>query len=204
MSQKTKHSDKEILRALRKNTVQGWEMLCAQFDPMIQSIVNRSIWKFSEHDRQDVCQNIYIQVEKALPSFKGTGTLAGFIATISHHQCVDEIRRKMTRQKWTISTTQKTQHDQTNDLEFVCTKTLDPHHEILQKERRSALLSALNLLQATCQDSISMFYIKSLSYNEMSSELGISKNTVGSRLSKCLEKLHKELLKQPLFERTGS
>jgi DNA-directed RNA polymerase specialized sigma24 family protein len=34
--------------------------------------------------------------------------------------------------------------------------------------------------------------------------LGISTNTVGSRLSKCLNKLHNELRHRPLFERTNS
>jgi len=96
---------------------------------------------------------------------------------------------------------QKTTNGNWNEMEFTNPEALDPHHEAVQKERKTSLRSALRHLNQTCRDSIAMFYMQHLSYQEMAEKLGLAKNTVGSRLSKCLDKLHKNLRQHPAFKK---
>ena len=204
MKDNTPYSDKEILKSVFQKGAEGWDLFYAQFNPMIQSISRRPCWKFTEQEQQDIIQNTYLQIQKALPTFKRKSSLRWFIKRICHHQCVNEVRKQVIRRTWTVSSIQKTGDGASNEMEFSCPKTLDPHIEIVQKERRQALRDTLKLLRETCQDSIWMFYIDHHSYREIAKKLGISVNTVGSRLSKCLDKLQKELLNHPLFERDSS
>ncbi len=196
------YSDEDVLTAVREKGATGWELFCAQFDPLIHSVVGWPKWKFSEHEKQDVFQNIYVQLPNALVSFREESSLSWFIKQIAIHHCVNEIRRQVRWRHIMTSTVQKTPDGDWNEMEFNNPNALDPHHEVLQKERRQALRVALTHLKDTCKKSISLFYVQDLSYREMSEQLGISTNTVGSRLAKCLDKLHKELRHHPLFERS--
>lgn len=204
MSTNPSYSDKEMLQAVLEKGSDGWSRFYAQFDPMIRCITNWSKWNFSEHERQDVSQNTYLQLQKALPAFQQQSSLAWFIKRITIHQCINEIRRQVRNRTFITSSVQKTPDGDWNEIEHEHADALDPHHEIDQSERRLALQNALTQLKETCKNAITLFYVENLSYREIAEQLGISTNTVGSRLAKCLDKLHKSLRHRPLFERTNS
>ena len=198
------YSDEEILNAIRKKGAIGWELFCARFDPMIKSITRWPKWRFSEHEQQDVQQNIYVQLQTALPTFRQRSSLTRFVKIIAMRQCVNEIRQQVRWRGTIISLIQKTPNGEWNEMEFANQKELNPYHEVLKKERLQALAAAMQKLNDTCRTSITLFYVQDLSYQEMAERLNIKINTVGSRLAKCLEKLHKELRQQHLFERIST
>lgn len=195
--------DNQILQAVRENGAEGWELFCDQFDPLIRSITSWSKWNFSEDEQQDVLQNIYVELQTALLHFRQECSLKWFIKRIAMCQCVNEIRRQV---RWRTLTTPSVQKDCSGEwceLDFNASDDADPYREISKQEQLQALAKSLALLQHPCKTSINLFYVRDLSYREMSKQLGISVNTVGSRLSKCLRKLHKELMRNPLFERSS-
>ncbi len=194
-------SDQEIIDAIRGKNRLGWELLFARYDPLIQSIARWPKWNLSEDEQQDVCQNIHMHLQTALPTFRQQSSLSWFIKKIAMRQCVNEIRRQKRWRTVMTPSMQKTTDGNWNEMEFASTPDNDPYNEAVQHERQRLLESALQHLQQTCKDSIRMFYLQHLSYREMSEQLGIAVNTVGSRLSKCLDKLHHELRQHPSFER---
>jgi RNA polymerase sigma-70 factor (ECF subfamily) len=204
MQKDNTYSDKELLEAVRDRGASGWDLFHSRFDPMIRSIAGWPKWRFSEDEKQDVCQNIHMQLQTALSTFRQQSSLSWFIKRIAVRQCINEIRRQVRWRSRITPSIQKTSEGDWNEMEFENPNMLDPLHEVLQSERRQTLRSALQKLQDTCRNSITLFYVQELSYREMSNQLGISVNTVGSRLSKCLDKLHKDLRQHPLFERTRS
>lgn len=202
MHEAATYSDKELLNAVRENSATGWELVFDQFDPMIKSIVRWPKWNFSDQEKQDVCQNIYMQLQGALATFRKESSLSWYIKKIAIHQCINEVRRQVRWRTVMTSSIQKTSDGDWNEMEFNNSNALDPHHEMLQIERLQALDMGMSSLKDTCRESITLFYVKDLSYREIAKQLGISVNTVGSRLAKCLDKLHKELRQHPLFKRT--
>ncbi len=204
MNRNPPYSDQKILQAILEKLPEGWEHFYARFDPLIRCIIGWQKWSFSEHEQQDVSQNTYVQLQKALPTFRQQSSLAWFIKRITIRQCINEIRKQVRWRTVITSPIQKTPDGEWHELEFENQDSLNPHHEVIQNERRQALDRALKQLKDTCRNAITLFYVKNLSYREISEHLGISTNTVGSRLAKCLDKLHKELRHSPSFERTTS
>ncbi|MCF7817100.1 MAG: sigma-70 family RNA polymerase sigma factor [Kiritimatiellales bacterium] len=196
------YSEKKILAAVRNDGTAGWELFFSHYDPLIQSITGWQKWNFSEHEQQDVRQNIYVQLQTALPTFRQQCSLAWFVKKIAIRQCINEIRRQVRWRTVMTPAMQKTSDGDWNEMEFANPNTPDPYQEIVKKESRQILRAALLHLNKTCRDSIDMFYLQHLLYQEISEQLGISVNTVGSRLAKCLDKLHKTLRHNPSFERT--
>lgn len=196
------YSDRRLLDAVHTQGAKGWEIFCDQFGPLINSVVHWKKWNFSEQEQQDVCQNVYIQLQSALPNFQEKSSLAWFIKKIAIHQCVDEVRRQVRWRTVIGPAVVKTSKGSWKEKDFPAPESQDPSQRIIREEQKQALYSSLQNLQETCQKSINLFYLDHRTYREISEQLGISVNTVGSRLSKCLDKLHKELSQNPLFERT--
>lgn len=197
-------SDEKILRAVHTEGANGWNTFCARFDPLITSVINWPKWRFSEHEREDVRQNTYVQLQTALPAFRRQSSLSWFIKKITIRQCINEIRRQVRQRNMMIPAVGQTEDGSWCELQAASPDALDPHQEILKKERQQALHSAMHKTTNLCREVINMFYINHLTYREIASRLGISTNTVGSRLSKCLNALKRELRHHPVFERKRS
>lgn len=88
------------------------------------------------------------------------------------------------------------------ELESTGPNASDPYMDTVKSEQIQFLHETLGKLQKNCRISIRLFYMEQFSYKEISDALGISINTVGSRISKCLNKLRRELRKKTLLERS--
>ena len=196
---KKQKSDQWILKTIEQHRPEGWDVLFAKYDPLIKAITGWSKWNFTQEEQQDVSQNIRMSLQTAIPKFKQQSTLAWFIKRIATYQCIDELRRKNRRIEM-VPATQYMEPDAWNSEALISTENDDPFHHTAQNERYHSVLSALRRLGDSCRESIQMFYISDLSYKQISDQLGVSVNTVGSRLSKCLTKLKKELQTPPLQE----
>jgi RNA polymerase sigma-70 factor (ECF subfamily) len=201
MPRKSTYSDKKILKAVHTRGEAGWDLLFAEFGPMIKAIVRWRTYSFSEEIQKDVYQNIHKHLLKAIPRFKQESSLSWYIKTIAKNECVNEIRRQRRMGEIMVSSIRENDTGKWHEMEFFNPDSLNPQQELIQRERIDMVRGALQELQKLCKESISMFYLQQLTYKEMSDRLGISQNTVGSRLSKCLDKLHKELKKMPQYER---
>lgn len=201
MPENTPYSDKELLEAVRTQGEDGWVLFTEKYHSMIWSIVSWPKWNFSGEEKSDVYQNIHLQLQKALPTFRQESSLAWFVKTIAIRQCVNEIRRQVRWRNSMTSSMTESGDGQWCEMEFSNPDELDPHAHVLKAERRDAVKGSLKKMHETCRRSILMYYMEELSYKEMATRLGISINTVGSRLAKCLNKLYKELMNHPLFRR---
>jgi RNA polymerase sigma factor (sigma-70 family) len=200
MKTNSQDDDQALLRAIRKEKSGGWEQLFTQYDPLIQSIVRWSKWHFSNDEQKDVSQNIHMHLYKSLKSFRHKSSLSKFIKRIAIHHCINEVRRQSRWNSVMTSFPLQTGKGEYYEVEFVGLNASDPYTETVQRERIQLLNKTLEKLHETCQKIIHLFYTKHLSYKQISDALGISTNTVGSRISKCLDKLRRELQKDPLFE----
>ena len=198
-------TDAEILEAIRADRKDGWIIFTNQFDPLIRSITNWSKWHFSNETQQDVRQEVYIALQRALPRFRGECTLAWYIKRISINCCIDEVDQQAKRRNAVVeSNIQPINQASLKQIDIEYPNTQTPRTIITQKEQLAALDSALGEVLESCRKSIELYYLRGYSYRQISEELGISINTVGSRLAKCLDKLQQTLKNNPLFERTRS
>lgn len=204
MYKKQPDSDQAIIDAVHDDNSIGWELLFTKYDPMIRSITRWPKWHFPQDEQEDVYQNIHMHLLSAVPTFRQQSSLSWFIKKIAIRQCINEIRRQKRWRTVITPLAKQTTDGQWNEMEFANANDSSPYDKAVQHERLQHLQSALQQLQKTCRESINMFYLQQLSYKEMSSKLGISINTVGSRLSKCLDKLHQAFRRNITTERNDS
>ena len=163
--------------------------LLAQYDSLIHAVVSWSKWRFDFHVREDIAQSIRIEITKSIENYHGECALEYFIKRICIHRCIDEVRRQVRKRNVFVELFQPESGDTRNPLETPADETFDPVYQISLRERALALKQLVGQLDATCREAINHFYIDGLSYKEISETLRIAVSTVGSRLSKCLDKL---------------
>jgi RNA polymerase sigma factor (sigma-70 family) len=181
--------DTRNVRDQQQGDLPPLDQLLTQHNPLIRSVVSWSKWRFDFHVREDIEQSIRVEITKSIGNHHGECTLEYFIKRICVHRCIDEVRRQVRKRNVFVDLFHPESEDARDPLETPADETFDPVHQILLRERALALKHLLDQLDATCREAIRHFYLDGMSYREISEKLGIAVNTVGSRLSKCMDKL---------------
>ena len=99
------------------------------------------------------------------------------------------LRGKMRDQARLLPITHYNEEGEQEDLDLPAGPEYDPVQIVRQAERAAELRAALGRMEAACREGLRQFYFEGLSYKAMAARQGVSINTVGSRLSRCLDKL---------------
>jgi len=177
------------LESLRNGDEGAWRDFFRQYDRLLQSVASWSKWHFSYHDIKEVTQDIRRQMPGSIKNFKGDASLEYFIKKVSIHVCVDRVRRNVRENSRFVQMSPIADDDDVPSWDPPAGREFDPVEKIQDAEIAAQVRSLVNTMDETCRHAISLFYLKDLSYKEMSDKLGIAVNTVGSRLAKCLDKL---------------
>ena len=131
---------------------------------------------------------------KSSEAFVEGSSLVKFIKAIAIHRCIDEVRRQV-RRKWSVQASSLAGADM-EDFDLI-QLTPDPDADVvdlvLNREKEVLLREAVSSLGVTCKTALELFYFEGLSYAEISERVGVTVNTVGSRLAKCLSRFREEL-----------
>lgn len=130
----------------------------------------------STAEREDLMQEIWLAVWRALPSFRGDASLKTFVYRIAHNRSVTELARR------------RSAHTGVEDLEVLEDDSPGPEQQ-LQSQRDSArLVRAVQQLPLGLRQALTL-RLEGLSYAEISEVLGISESNVAVRLNRARERL---------------
>jgi RNA polymerase sigma factor (sigma-70 family) len=177
---------------LNADGVSGRDEFFAQFAVLIQAVTSWSKWHFDFHVREELVQQVRTELVRAEAELAKSQHPERLVKTICVRRCIDEVRRQLRQRAHFVSLdcpALDSEADGSSQRDVPTGSESDPVQIILQAERAALLARAVGNLDATCQTAIQEFYTNELSYKEISGKLGISVNTVGSRLAKCLAKL---------------
>lgn len=178
-----------LLEALKADDQDAWNRFFERFDTLIMSVVSWSKWRFDEHAREDVSQTIRAELLRSIKSVREEARLAGFIKRLCVNRCVDAIRRKVRDGEHLQPLVTRDEDGHFKESDVPTDDEYDPVEDVVRFERAELLRGALSEIDETCRDAIDQFYVKGLSYKEMAETQGVTVNTVGSRLSRCLGKM---------------
>jgi len=191
--------DVALVEALRSNQATASEEFHARFDPLIRYIAAWRKWGFSADVQEDVVQNTHAVLAKGVTRFRGDATLEQFVKKVCILRCLDELRRSLSSRDREAALVYRNSDGEWVDRDVASPKEVHPVTELVRAERLAALRAELGKLEDGCRSAILCFYEKGRSYKQMSQEMGVAVNTVGSRLARCLKKLRLMLMRHPVF-----
>lgn len=144
-----------------------------------QGIIHKvcSVYCSNESDREDLFQDILLQVWKSFPSFKGDSKVSTWLYRVALNTAISLYRqqsRKGGRQA--LSANELQLADKPHDTEF--------------EERLKFLYSAIDELNKV-EKAIVMLYLEDYDYKQISEIVGITETNVGVKLHRIKDKLRK-------------
>ncbi|KAA9357322.1 RNA polymerase sigma factor [Larkinella humicola] len=135
-----------------------------------------SLYCRDRDDRNDLFQEIVLQLWKAYPTFKNESAVSTWMYRISLNTAISNFRKK----------SGKPQPVSFSDLDF----QIPDFKEDIAEEEISLLYASIEQLSPVEKAVISL-YLDDRSYDEMATILGISKSNVGVKLNRIKTKLEK-------------
>ena len=143
-----------------------------------------NIYCHNQPDKDDLFQDIIINLWKGLPSFKGNSKLSTWIYRVSLNTAISGFRKK--------------KKDRFIDIEDIPDSEAVSHDNNPDNELRiKALHLGINKLKPV-EKAIVLLYLEDKSYDEISEIIGISKKNVSVRLVRLKRKLEKII--KPILE----
>ena len=133
-----------------------------------------------------------------LRSFQGRSGLKTWIFQIALHRYRDWLDQVMAAKRGSgrMNVSLDAEDPETGlSRQVADVRTANPGSSLLEGEKRSEVVAALEQLGGDCEQIIRLRYFGDLSYDEISVQLRLNVKTVSSRLSKCLVKL-REIFQQ--------
>ena len=181
-------NESEIIQKCINGDKNAWETIYKKFSPNVRAFV--SGFKFSDAETEDICQEIFIDLFKAMSSFRGESSLKTFILRISKYRCIS-IFRNLSAQKrgggeHTLSLAQTDSMDEEEEGIVIKDKRMTAEELMIKQEESSELIEAIEKLSDDCQKIIKKRYFADLSYLLLAKEFDMPLGTLCSKLKRCL------------------
>jgi RNA polymerase sigma factor (sigma-70 family) len=132
---------------------------------------------------EDLVQDVYVAIWRALPKFRGESSVRTFVARIATNRAITHVARA-TRLPLAVELTEQ-----------VASPDADPERRAIALDRRARLAAAVRDLPLAYRQA-AMLALEGLAPKEIADVLGISPNAVAIRMSRAKERLRAQMGEQ--------
>ena len=180
-----KINDADLIQRVLDGDQDAFTTLVNKYQKSVHALVWRKIGDF--HIAEELTQDVFLKAYKRLSTLKRPEHFPGWLYVIATRHSVSWLRKKQVpiRSLDTIST---------DELEEACYA----QYEVVRNEtaaieqRRELVKRLLNKLPESERTVVTLYYLAEMSGAEISQFLGVSPNTVRSRLHRARQRLEKE------------
>ena len=182
-----KHNDSELIQRTLTGDDDAFSTLVKKYQKQVHALAWRIIGDF--HIAEEITQDAFLIVYKRLKTLKETQRFAGWLSVITRRRCLAWLRKKRV---WTESY----EHLEESDSEQI-EETVYSAYVVQEKERAvaEAQCDVVKKLLAKLQESertvMTLHYFGEMTCAEIGEFLGVSANTIKSRLRRAQQRLQK-------------
>ena len=175
-------SDFALIRRTLDGDQNAFTTLVTKYQKWVHTLVWRKIGDF--HIAEELTQDIFLKVYKKLSTLKPTDHFPGWLYVIASRHCIAWYRKKQ------LPTTSLDTMP-TSELEELCyLQHASAHAEQISLERQREVVNhLLRKLPESERTVVTLHYLAEMSCEEISEFLGVSPNTVKSRLHRARKRL---------------
>jgi RNA polymerase sigma-70 factor (ECF subfamily) len=167
--------EKLISKAIAGNK-SAWLKLVKRYEKLVYNYALRMV--SNQDDALDLMQDTFLSVFRSLNTFRGESSFKSWLLKIAHYRCIEFYRRRK----------------KTVDLDAVPEAFNEegencPELSVVSQQQGENLVGAMSLLPVNQRAVIEMKFFQFLTFEDIAKQLGISTNTVKSRLYAGLGKM---------------
>ncbi len=177
--------DVKLIRRALSGDETAFSELVQKYQKSVHALAWRKIGDF--HIAEEITQDTFLLAYKRLASLKNPGQFAGWLYVIANRQCKAWFRKKRVDMQSLDATSEKTL-EKVAYSDYVCEQREDAAVE----HRRKIVQKLMEKLPESERTVMVLHYLGEMSCEEISKFLGVSPNTVKSRLKRARERLQNE------------
>ena len=189
----TANFDTSLLEQCRLLQPAALDVLFRQYEKPVIRLIYRMVG--ARDEAEDIAQEVFVKIVRALPGFRGDANLTTWIYRITMNHCLNYRRKWFIRQR-TPTISLDVSPDSSSDgaaTPQIAGDIEDPMRVLLNTELHSKIQIALQKLSPQLRSIIILRDIEGMNYEEISETLGISMGTVKSRINRARSALREEL-----------
>ena len=159
--------------------------LMKRYEPVLLRYIHR-MTQVSREESEDLLQDIFIKVFRNLNGFDTNLKFSSWVYRIAHNEIISQYRKKK-RDRFTM----EPDADDSDILTSFLTDTLNMESEYLDREKTTAVRTALEELSPKYRDILVLRYFEELSYEEISDILRKPPGSVATLLNRAKIKFKK-------------
>ncbi|MDE0313423.1 MAG: sigma-70 family RNA polymerase sigma factor [Candidatus Poribacteria bacterium] len=177
--------DIELIQSVLSGDDAAFSDLVQRYQKGVHALAWRKIGDF--HIAEEITQDTFLQAHKKLASLKNPSQFAGWLYVIADRRCKAWFRKK---KLWTqsLETTSEETLEKAAYADYVC----EQREETAVECRREIVQKLMEKLPESERTVMVLHYLGEMSCEAISKFLGVSPNTVKSRLKRARERLQNE------------
>ena len=182
------HTDAELIRRILRGDQDAFSPLVKKYQKGVHTLAWRKIGDF--HIAQEITQDAFLTAYKKLRTLKNHNQFAGWLYVIAANLCRDWLKKS----RLPMESLDAEDANNTNEVDKVSYSryVAEKQETEADETRREIVKELLKKLPESERTVIMMHYLGEMTIKAISEFLGVSQNTVKSRLSRARNRLRKE------------
>ncbi|MDE0326268.1 MAG: RNA polymerase sigma factor, partial [Candidatus Poribacteria bacterium] len=192
--------DVQLIREILSGNDAAFSTLVEKYQKSIHALAWRKINDF--HYAEEIMQDTFLKAYKKLPTLRNPNQFAGWLHVTANRLCIDWLRKqkRQQEQKLVMQSLEDTRPEEIEESSYThhiseqrMTESTERYHELVQK--------LLEKLPENERAVVTLYYLDEMSTKEIGKLLGVSVNTITSRLQRARKRLRtdQEFLDQAFF-----
>ena len=182
----------ELIRRILSGDDEAFRILVKSHQKSVHALVWKKIGDF--HIAEEITQDTFIRVYKKLATLEDPNRFEGWLYVIANRLCINWIQRnKVKMDRLNMQSLENTPAEEVEESSYV-------HHMSEQREteagehRQAMVRKLLGKLPESERTVVTLYYLGEMTAKEIGKFLGVSVNTIKSRLRRARERLQEEEL----------
>ena len=179
------HNDAQLIQRVLQGDQDAFSPLVEKYQKGVHALVWRKIGDF--HIAQEITQDAFFRAYQKLGTLKNHNQFAGWLYVIAAHLCADWFRKNPPPEQ-SLEVTDMSEVNEVSYSRYVAEKQAAEADEA----RREVVKKLLQKLPESERTVMTLYYLGEMTIKAISEFLGVSPNTIKSRLSRARDRLKKE------------
>ena len=178
-------SDAQLIQRVLQGDQDAFGSLVRKYQKGVHALAWRKTGDF--HIAQELTQDAFLKAYRQLRTLKDHNAFGGWLYVIVARECLDYLRRNRIPME-SLDTEDSSEVDKVSYSQYVS----DKQEEEADETRREVVKELLKKLPESERTVMTLHYLGEMTIKAISEFLGVSQNTVKSRLSRARNRLRKE------------
>ncbi len=179
-----KNNDAQLIQQTLAGDQSAFSTLVRRYQKSVHALVWRKIGDF--HIAEEITQDIFLRVYKKLQTLKNPNRFAGWLYVIAARRCFAWCKKK----RIPMTSLDAMSAEELEELAYVQYR-VDQQDEDVNEQQREVVKRLLQKLPESERTVVTLHYLGDMTCEDISQFLGVSPNTVKSRLHRARKRLKK-------------